>query len=131
MGWDVQVDIGEAERAKRVTALLNGVYNLSGFAKQARAAASLAPDIILVSLQETYNQRGLKALELDDNGNIQLDLLDYALAQHKDEGNQLFFALTPGIVKNEDAVKELLNEHNLEPLRVSQLFARIHEIISN
>lgn len=131
VGWDVGVDIGENARTERMKALLNGVYNLSGFAKQARAAASLAPDLALISLQKTYNQRGLKALELDDKGNVYLDLLDYALAQHQDEGNQLFFAITPNVINNEMAVKELLNKHNVAIMRVSQLIEQVKKIIEN
>ena len=71
-GWKTVVDIGQAERNLRLKALLNGVFNLSGFAKQARAAASLSPDFILLALQGTYNQRGLKALELDEEGRVKL-----------------------------------------------------------
>ena len=66
IGWETVVDIGEGERITRISALLDAIYNLAGFAKQARAATSLAPDIIIVFVQDTYNQRGLKSLELNE-----------------------------------------------------------------
>ena len=129
VGWNTHIDIGEKERQERLKAVLDGIYNLAGFAKQARAAASLAPDILLISLQDTYNQRGLKALELDENKKVNLELLEYSLAQHSDEGNKVFFGFTPGIVKNEEEVKSLLIKYAVEVRRVSQVMDKVKEIL--
>jgi len=127
--WKVAVDIGKEARKERIKALIDGIYNLSGFAKQARAAASLAPDVLLVTVQDTYNQRGLKALELDEEGNVKEDLLDYYLAENSSAGNKIFFGLTPGIVKNEEKVKELFRNYEVEILRVSQVIDKVKALL--
>ncbi|MGI6365398.1 MAG: DevR family CRISPR-associated autoregulator [Bacillota bacterium] len=124
-GWNVAVDIGENERKIRLAALLDGVFNLSGFAKQARAAASLAPDILLAISQETYNQRGLKALEVDDDGNIKIEILDNALLENKDLGHQVMFGGRPGIVNNWDEVIEVLGKYGIDLLPVHKVIERL------
>lgn len=123
-GWDTIIDIGDEKRKERIEAVLDGVFNLSGFAKQARSAASLAPDIILALVQDTYNQRGLKALEMDDAGNIQIEMLAAALKENKDLGNKIFFGGTPGLVANWTAVEEVLQQYQVEILPV-------HEVIQS
>ncbi|MFZ5942943.1 MAG: type I-B CRISPR-associated protein Cas7/Cst2/DevR [Bacillota bacterium] len=127
--WKVEVDIGEEARKERIKTLLDGVYNLSGFAKQARAAASLAPDVLLVTVQDTYNQRGLKALELAEDGHIKEDLLDYYLAENLNGGNKIFFGMSPGLAKNEQQVKDIFKKYGVEVLRVSQVIDKVRELL--
>ncbi|MGB4416730.1 MAG: type I-B CRISPR-associated protein Cas7/Cst2/DevR [bacterium] len=130
-GWKTVVDIGPAERKLRLKALLDGVFNWSGLAKQARAAASLSPDFILLALQGTYNQRGLKALELDEEGRVKLDLLQAALQEHRALGNKVFCGYTPGTAVNEGELLELFSQESITPLPVYQVFARVREEIGD
>lgn len=129
--WETKVDIGEEERINRINGLLDGIYNLSGFAKQARAAASLAPEVILLTIQDTYNQRGLKALEMDEEGNINIELMQYAIDEHKFNGDQILFGLTPGLINNEQEVRNLLQENDVEVLRISQVFDKVKSLINS
>ncbi len=124
-GWNVTVDIGEEERRRRVAALLDGIFNLSGFAKQARAAASLSPDIILAIVQDTYNQRGLKALQVDDEGNVDIDILENALLENTDLGHTVLFGGSPGVVENWDAVTNVLDKYNIAVLPVHKVFEQL------
>ncbi len=117
-GWKEVVNIGDAERKTRVAALLDGVFNLSGFAKQARAAASLAPELLLAISQETYNQRGLKALEVDDQGNIKVDVLANAILENIDLGNTVIFGGSAEVVKNWDEVLGVLEKNQVEVMPV-------------
>ena len=131
IGWETVVDIGEGERITRISALLGAIYNLAGFAKQARAATSLAPDIIIVFVQDTYNQRGLKSLELNEKGCVKLDLLEYAVAEHKDMGNKILFGLTPGIIGNEEEVKVVLNKYGVDVFRVLQVIEETKNLLGS
>ncbi|MQL52216.1 DevR family CRISPR-associated autoregulator [Desulfofundulus thermobenzoicus] len=129
-GWDIAVNISDAERAQRVRAVLDAVFNLSGFAKQARAAVSLSPDIILIAFQPTYNQRGLKALEMNDRGEVKLDLLRYALQEHRALGHEILFGYTPEVVANGQEVTALVEEEGVPVQPVHQVFARAREKMS-
>ena len=120
-GWKVVIDVGEQERKIRVAALLDGVFNLSGFAKQARAAASLAPELLLAIAQNTYNQRGLKALEVDDRGSVKTEMFAHALKENTDLGNTILFGGSPGIVENWDEVLAVLDEHDVEVMPVHKV----------
>jgi len=120
-GWEKAIDIGPEQRKIRVQALLDGVFNLSGFAKQARAAASLAPELLLAISQNTYNQRGLKALEVDDQGNIATATLEVALQENTDLGNKVYFGGSSGVVDNWDEVTVLLQQYQVEVLPVHKV----------
>ncbi len=127
--WKETVNISAEERKLRINAVLDGIYNLSGFAKQARAATSLAPDIVMISLQETYNQRGLKALEVNDDRTINISILKAAIQDHKNQGNTLLFGYTPGVVTNESELESLLKENNIEVQTVYEAFKQAKELI--
>ena len=128
-GWAVSVDIEEQERMERIAALLDAVFNLSGFAKQARAAASMAPELLLAIVQDTYNQRGLKALELDDVGNVKIDLLASALQENLDLGNTVYFGGNAGIVPNWNEVAESLVGHDVEVMPVHKVIQALKETL--
>jgi len=87
---------------------MEAVARLSDFAKQARNAVSLSPDIALISILPIYSQRGLRALNLDDSGNINLDELNTIVADLKDLGGEIVFGYTPGVVANDKQFKEWL-----------------------
>jgi len=124
-GWNVVIDIGEEERKHRVSALMDGVFNLTGFAKQARAAASLAPEMLLAISQDTYNQRGLKALEVDDDGNVKVDILENALLENTDLGHSVLFGGSAGVVKNWEEVMQVLDKYGIEVMPVHKVIERL------
>jgi CRISPR-associated protein Cst2 len=118
-GYKVVTDVSIEERKKRVMAVLDGIYHLSGFAKQSRAMNSLSPEILLISLKKTYNQRGLSVLDLDDEGNLKnLDGLHIFLKEHEILGDQLCVGWTPGIIKNEAEVREVLDSFQVPVISI-------------
>lgn len=129
-GWEEKVRIESQERIQRINAVLDAVYNLSGFAKQARAATSLAPDVVLVTLQPTYNQRGLKALDLNDKGDVKLDVLEAILQEHLDTGNEVLFGYTPDVVNNGEQLLQLLKSKDIKPLSVHKVFSEVKNKVS-
>ena len=129
IGWKTGVNINPEGRRERIAAVLDGVFNLSGFAKQARAAASLAPEVVLIVVQPSYSQRGLRALELDDSGAVKTELLASVLAEHQALGNTLLFGHTPDVVTNNNELLAAVQAANLEAMPVHEVFARTHELL--
>ncbi|SEN02732.1 type I-B CRISPR-associated protein Cas7/Cst2/DevR [Lihuaxuella thermophila] len=117
-GYQTTIDIGEQERMIRVQALLDGVYHLSGFAKQARALNSLAPEFLFISLKNTYNQRGLNALDLDHDCNMHPERLSIILKEHQMLGDQVCVGWTPGVITNESEIRPVFEQYHVPILSV-------------
>jgi CRISPR-associated protein Cst2 len=115
-GWSVAVDIGTEERRKRTMAVLTAIGGLADFAKQARNAASLAPDVILAAMHPRYTHRALRALELDGNGYLHTEELRVVLQDLRDDEAHLFFGFTPNVVTNERELLDVTKAFNLEPV---------------
>jgi len=113
-GWETTVEIGLEDKIERAVAVLEAIGGIADFAKQARNAASLAPDIFIASTHTRYSHRTLRTLELDANGNVNTETLATVLQDLKDDGAELFCGFTPGVVQNDAALSELLNEFDVE-----------------
>lgn len=119
-GWETTVEVEKEKKIERTTAVLEAIGGISDFAKQARNAASLAPDIFIASTHTRYSHRTLRALELDDEGNVNTKTLQVILQDLKDDGSTLFCGYTPEVVENGDVLTQVLNEFGIEisnPLR--------------
>jgi CRISPR-associated protein Cst2 len=120
--WKTVLEIPMDEKITRIKTVLDAVFNLSGFAKQARAAASLAPDLVVILLQTVYNQRGLKALSLDEKGHLNRDLFEGMVVENKALGNSVFIGYNKGLLQNEEVLFEVSQAHNLEVYPVYKAF---------
>ena len=114
-GWDTE-SIDTAERRKRALALLNAIGGIADFAKQARNAASLSPDVFIAGMHSRYSHRLLRALALDDEGNMNQDELRVVLQDLQDDGVRLFFGFTPQVVTNGNDLMATVREFSLEPV---------------
>ena len=94
-------EIGEAERIKRVRAVILSLAQLGDFAKQARNATSMSPDIFLGCLLPIYTQRGLRSLELDDSGSIPISTFETIASDIRSLGGKLYVGYTPGVAQND------------------------------
>ena len=115
-GWNTETDIEADGRRERAVALLDAIGGLADFAKQARNAASMGPDVFLAGLHTRYSHRTLRALELDDAGNAQVETLRVILQDLRDDGVQMFFGYTPNVIANEEALLTVVREFGLDPL---------------
>lgn len=116
-GWETITDIGEDERRNRAVAVIEAIGGIADFAKQARNAVSLSPDIFIASIHSRYTHRTLRALECDDDGNVDTDTLRVVLEDlSQDSEACLYFGYTPNVVKNGDQLLETVKAFNLEPL---------------
>jgi len=91
----------EVERLKRVRAVVAALGQMGDFAKQARNAVSFAPDIFFGAVLPAYTQRGLRTLELDAKGNIEIGTFRTVAQDLKAYDAALFAGHTPGVVNND------------------------------
>ena len=118
--WETTVEIEKEKKIQRTIAVLEAIGGIADFAKQARNAASLAPDIFIASTHTRYSHRTLRALELDDTGNVNTETLRVILQDLEDDGAKLFCGFTPGVVENDEALTQVLDDFGIgisNPLR--------------
>lgn len=114
-GWETE-SVDTAERRKRALALLNAIGGIADFAKQARNAVSLSPDVFIAGMHTRYSHRLLRTLALDDEGNVNPEELRVILQDLQDDGVNLFFGFTPQVVTNGDDLISTVREFSLEPV---------------
>ncbi len=119
------------ERKNRATAVLDAIGGITDFAKQARNATSLSPDIFIASTHSRYSHRTLRALECDDDGKVKTDTLKVILQDLKDDGATLFFGFTPDVVKNDDKLLETVKKFGLEPMNPIRALRGLTEAVQN
>ncbi len=100
-------EIGDEERKKRVQAVIKALAQMGDFAKQARNAVSFAPDLFFAAVSPVYTQRGLRTLEIDPEGNLDLPVLETVAKDLKELGATLFMGHTPGVIRNDAELLEL------------------------
>jgi CRISPR-associated protein Cst2 len=130
-GWETVADIETEERRDRAVAVLEAIGGISDFAKQARNAASLSPDIFIASTHSRYSHRTLRALECDDDGNVDTDTLRVILQDLQDDGATAFFGFTPHVVANDDVLLETFKEFGLEPINPIRGLRNLTEAVQN
>ena len=130
-GWETVADIRAEERRNRAIAVLEAIGGIADFAKQARNAASLSPDIFIASIHSRYSHRTLRALECDNDGNVNTDTLRVILQDLQDDGAAMFFGFTPHVVKNDDALLETIKEFGLEPINPIRGLRNLTEAVQN
>jgi CRISPR-associated protein Cst2 len=130
-GWKIITDVGGEERKKRAIALLYAIGGISDFAKQARNATSLSPDIFIAGMHPRYSHRILRALALDDKGNVNPDELRVILQDLQDDGAKLFFGFTPQVVTNQEVLISTIKEFNLDPVNPIRAIQNLMDSVRN
>ena len=131
VGWKTDVNIDAKERRNRAIAVLEAIGGIADFAKQARNAVSLSPDIFIASTHSRYSHRTLRALECDDDGNVDTDTLRVILQDLRDDGATVFFGFTPHVVANDDALLEVVKGFGLEPINPIRGLRNLTEVVQN
>ena len=130
-GWKELTNISLDERRRRAVAVLEAIGGMSDFAKQARNAASLSPDIFIASTLSRYSHRTLRALECDDDGKVNTSTLEVILEDLKDVGAELFFGFTPGVVENDDELLDTVKRFGLEKMNPIRALRNLSEVVQN
>ncbi len=105
LNWEMEDVIGEDERRERISKLLDALKNINGGAKIARLLDDLTPKFIILAKQTAATPVFLNALDVDEDGNINIDLIKEALQNYKDIVEDYVIGIRSGIFGNEDDVK--------------------------
>ncbi len=130
-GWEELANISLDERIRRAVAVLEAIGGISDFAKQARNAASLSPDIFIASIHSRYSHRTLRALECNDDGKVSTDTLKFILKDLQDDGAKLFFGFTPSVIENDNELLKIVKEFELEPVNPIKALGNLVETVKN
>lgn len=93
------------EKKKRIEYLVDAIKNLDGGAKRARLLDDLTPKFVIVSKQIAGTPIFLNALNVDDEGNIKLNLIKEALSEFSGIIKDYVVGVRSGIFKNESQIK--------------------------
>lgn len=129
---------GEAERRKRVRAVLLALGQMGDFAKQARNAVSFAPDIFFAAILPNYTQRGLRVLELNQNdeqrqnGKASADVstLRTVATDLKILGARMFLGHTPNVIDNDNELLAACSELGVETGAPLETLQRVADAVS-
>lgn len=106
-------ELGDDERRKRVMELLTALLNTTQLAGQARHMADFMPDLVVGAAQEKYNQRILNALHIDSKTReVNIDTLQSVLTDLANQDATVWMAGThnPKVISNWDDVLSLGRE---------------------
>lgn len=102
--------IDKSEKEKRIKKILRAIKNFSDYSKQARLLTDFTPDLVIFSLQNRYNHRLQKALELKDRKKeIYSDRLEEVLREVEDVSEEIIAGMISGTFENEEEIKKTLN----------------------
>lgn len=132
-------EIEDAERLKRVRAVLMALGQMSDFAKQARNAVSFAPDIFFAAVLPNYTQRGLRVLEVNGEDHkdgkgivatVDVETLKVVASDLNELGAQLFVGYTPNVVANDAEFLAACKELNIEVGKPMETLRRVAEAVA-
>lgn len=112
------------DRKLRIKSVVAGVKYLADYSKQARLLTDFTPDVLLASMQQRYSHRLQKAFEIDSNKNLNIDRFKSIISDLKNY-SQLYFGFLPGLLNNEQFVKEAVKELQMELLQPETVFERV------
>lgn len=121
--------IEDDEKEKRIIKVLNAIQFISDYSKQSRLLTDFTPDFILGATQTRYSHRLQKAIELDEEKNLNLDRFSVIVSEMKDYCN-IYFGLIPGIIANENEVKSKAEELKIEILTPNEVINKLVDDIS-
>lgn len=101
--YDVTEILNKEERVARLNTLLDGIKNFNGGAKQARNLEDISPKFIVIAKQKTGNPFLLNSLDVDSEGNINIENIKEAIEDNQVES--LTIGISKGIFANEEAIK--------------------------
>ncbi len=101
--YDVTPLLSDDEKVERLNILLEAIKNFNGGAKQARNLEDISPKFIVIAKQKTGNPFLLNALDVDEEGNINIENIKEAINDNSVES--LTIGIAKGIFANEEEVK--------------------------
>ncbi|HHI00291.1 MAG TPA: type I-B CRISPR-associated protein Cas7/Cst2/DevR [Thermococcus litoralis] len=109
----IEYFIDEAERKKRIAKVLDALRFLTDYSKQARLLTDFTPDFIIIAFQNIYSHRLQKAIDFRD-GKLNIERLRVIITEVKQYSPAIFVGILPGLLENEEEVKDSFRELGLE-----------------
>ena len=105
----IECGVDENERKERIKLILDAIRYLSDYSKQSRLLTDFTPDILVASVQNRYSHRLQKALEIDENRNLNVNRLKEILEDVMEYG-EVYFGMISGVVANEEEVRAIIGD---------------------
>ena len=103
--YDITPILSDNERVERLNILLEAIKNFNGGAKQARNLEDISPKFVIIAEQKTGNPFLLNSLDVDSEGNINIENIKEAIEDNSFE--RLIIGISKGIFNNEDKIKSI------------------------
>jgi len=110
LSYEIDSVLKEEDKCKRVNFMVDSIKNIDGGAKKARLLDDLTPKFVIISKQKAGTPVFLNALDVDNEGNVNIDLLKEILGEFSDIIEDYTVGLRSGIFKNEELIKEEFGE---------------------
>ena len=95
------------DKKARVKAILNAISNISDFASISREMTNTTPDVIIISYQDEYNNRLASALELNEEGDLDIKRCVAVLEDiSKIKDSIRYFGALPNTFNNQEKLEE-------------------------
>ena len=101
--YDVNEILDNEEKNTRLNIFLDAIKNFNGGAKQSRNLEDISPKFIVIAKQKTGNPFLLNSLDVDIEGNINIENIKEAIEDNDVES--LSIGISKGIFKNEEEIK--------------------------
>ncbi|ADG94441.1 CRISPR-associated autoregulator DevR family [Arcobacter nitrofigilis DSM 7299] len=101
--YDVNEILDNEEKNSRLNIFLDAIKNFNGGAKQSRNLEDISPKFIVIAKQKTGNPFLLNSLDVDIEGNINIENIKESIEDTDVES--LTIGISKGIFKNEEEIK--------------------------
>ncbi len=101
--YEIKEILNEKERIERLNRFLEALKHFNGGAKQARNLEDISPKFVVIAKQKTGNPFLLNSLDVDSEGNINIENIKEAIDDNSYE--DLTIGISKGIFNNEDEIR--------------------------
>lgn len=126
---DIVNRVDDDVKKERVRKVLDGVRNITDYSKQSRLLTDFTPDFVVISLDNNYTHRLQKAIEIDENRNVDINRLTEIASELLDCGSKVLFGAISGSINNLDSVKSALESIGIKSLSVREAFEQAKQSI--
>lgn len=110
LSYEIDAVLKREDKVKRVNFLVDSIKNIDGGAKKARLLDDLTPKFAIITKQRAGTPVFLNALDVDSEGNVNLDLINEILEEFSDIIEDYVVGLRSGIFNNEEQIKDEFGE---------------------
>jgi len=101
--YDITPILSDDEKRERLNSLLEAIKGFNGGAKQARNLEDISPKFIIIAKQKTGNPFLINSLDVDIEGNINIENIKEAIEDNQVE--TLTIGIAKGVFANEEEIK--------------------------